>query len=217
MLVSEALRIIHLKYEFNTFYPEDFSEDYELRLALINDKINMWENEDGILWRELYTRVSDRFDDDATYTITDMKVPANKLLSNSCYYEYYSPELIQEQSINDPEAKVFSITGGDVEKTINAKPELANEVFEFYYYKKARTFLLGTENAPEGLIEMSDPYFVIYSVVSELFLDDGDTEKAGVAIQVATQKLEAMKTRNAIVPVFGKIKQQDYTFKGFGN
>jgi len=214
MTITEVLNQIHVKYEFNVEYFDMTNEDQLVRLALVNDKINMWENEDGILWRELFTSVQDRFTDEATYPVEDLILPANRILSDGVYYEYISPELLQEQEKMAPGQHMFTITGGDTEKVINVPAERANEEFSFYYYKKARQYTTGVETEP---LEMADPYFVIYSVVAELFLDDGDTEKAAVAVQIATQKLEGMKSKNAAVPVFVDTKQPDYQFQGFGN
>ncbi len=214
MTITEVMNMIHIKYDFNVEYVEAGSDDYGVRLALVNDKINMWENEDGILWRELFTKITDRFTDEATFPVTDLILPANRILSDGNYYEYISPELLQEQEKMSPGQLMFTITGGDTTKELNVPTERANEEFEFYYYKKALQYVDGTETEA---LEMADPYFAIYAVVSELFLDDGDTEKAGVAMQIATQKLDGMKSKNAAVPVFVDTKQPDYQFRGFGN
>jgi hypothetical protein len=214
MTIQEVLNQIHIKYEFNVEYFDMANEDQKVRLALVNDKINMWENEDGILWRELFVSVQDRFTDEATYPVPDLILPANRIVSDGNYFEYISPELLQEQEKMSPFQKMFTITGGDTEKVINVPADRANEEFRFYYYKKARTYVTGEETEP---IEMADPYFIIYAVVAELFLDDGDTEKSSVATQIATQKLEGMKSKNSAVPVFVDTKQPDYQFKGFGN
>lgn len=214
MTIDEVMKAIHVKYEHNTDYYDSSHEDYKTRLALVNEKINMWENEEGILWRELFTTVTDRFDDNGTYEISDILMPANKILCNGVYYEYLSPELIQEQEKYDLGKNVFTITQEDGVKSLNVRPALANEQFTFNYYRKATTYSTGSETEP---LDMADPYFVVHSVAAELFLDDMDTEKAGVAVQIATQKLEGMKAKNAAVPVFVDTKQEDYTFNGFGN
>ncbi len=214
MTIQEVLNQIHIKYEFNTDFFDMANEDQKVRLALVNDKINMWENENGILWRELYTTVSDTLDSNGSFNLTNFILPANRLEIGSDYYEYISPELLQEQQKFNSNAKVYTVTGGVSDKTLTVYPNPGPVGFSLRYYKKATTYLTGTETTE---LEMSDPYFVIYSVVAELYLDDGDTEKSSVAIQIATQKLEGMKSKNAAVPVFVDTKQPDYQFKGFGN
>lgn len=214
MTILEVLNQIHIKYEFNVEFFDAASEDQQVRLALANDKINMWENEDGILWRELYTTVSDTLDTNSQFALTDFILPANKLEIGSIYYDYLSPELVQEQQIYASSKNIYTVTGGDQDKSITVYPDASGEDFSLRYYKKALQYTDQTATEP---LEMADPYFVIYAVVSELYLDDGDTEKAGVAMQIATQKLEGMKSKNGSVPVFTETKQSDYTFMGFGN
>lgn len=214
MTITEVLQMIHIKYEFNVDYFVPTSEDYLVRLGLVNDKINMWENEDGILWRELFTTVNDTLDVNSSFALTDFILPANRLEIGDEYYEYISPELLQEQQKMSSGMNVFTITGGDADKSLTVYPAVGAQPFSLRYYAKARTYTTGLETEP---LHMADPYFAIYAVVSELYLDDGDTEKAGVAMQIATQKLDGMKSKNAAVPVFVDTKQPDYEFKGFGN
>lgn len=213
MLIADILKAIHIKYEFNVEYFDETSEDCQVRLALVNDKINMWENEDGILWRELFVTVNDTLDSNGEFDLTDFILPANDLVIGDERYEYISPELLQANQYNEA-GNVFTITGGDGEKKLSVYPNPGFANFSLRYYKKARTY---TSTTDLNHVEMADPYFIVNAVVSELFLDDGDTEKAGVAIQIATQKLDAMKTKNATVPVFVDTKQADYNFNGFGN
>ena len=87
MTITEVLNQIHVKYEFNVEYFDMTNEDQLVRLALVNDKINMWENEDGILWRELFTSVQDRFTDEATYPVEDLILPAGTHFYNHRYQD----------------------------------------------------------------------------------------------------------------------------------
>lgn len=214
MLIAEIMNIIHVKYEFNKDYFDATSEEYGLRLMLANDKINMWENEDGILWKELYTTSTGTLDGSGEASITDFKLPANKLQIGDDYYNYVSPELVQEAMIQRQTDKIFTVEGGDEAQTLRVFPNTGVIDYSLQYYKKAHVYTDGTDTTP---IEMSDPYFIVNMVVGDLYLDDGDTEKASVVTQIGTQKLEAMVSRNAALPPFHDNKQPDYSFRGFGN
>lgn len=212
MTITECLQAIERRYEHGTDYYDATSEDFLLRLGLVNDKINMWEREAGMLWRELYTSTTDTLDANGEAVITNLHMPSGKLVIGDDYYEYLSPELIQE-SVRYETKDLFTILGGNMTRKVKVYPNPGAVAFTLPYYKTATTFTAGTDTAA---IEMSDPYFIVHMVCSDLFMDDGDQDRASIEIQIASEKMGAMRIQNEAVPPFTNAKQEDYKFSGFG-
>jgi hypothetical protein len=59
---------------------------------------------------------------------------------------------------------------------------------------------------------MADPMFAVFYALSELKKDEGDTS----ALSIATQKLEAMKTKNIMPSFYQDTSLRNRTEDGFG-
>lgn len=214
MTITECLQTIQRRYEFSTDYYHPDSEDFMLRLGLVNDAINIWANENGTQWRELVTSTGGTLNIDGEVEIPDLFMPTGKLQIGKEYYEYVTPEQIQECLHLDKGRLVYTVLGGEGHKVVKAFPNPGAVSFMFPYYKRAITFTSGADTAD---IEMSDPYFIIHTVVSDLFMDDGDNLRANVESQKANGKIDSMRLSNDSYPAFTDAKQPDYNFFGFGN
>lgn len=214
MTITECLKSIERRYEHSTDYYDATSEDFLLRMGLANDKINMWEREAGSLWRELYTSSTGTLDADGEDLITDLHMPSGKIVVDGSYYDYLSPELVQESQRIEPTTKIYTILGGQMSRTVKVYPNPGAVAYSMPYFKAAHQY---TDGADTTEIEMSDPYFIVHSVCGDLFMDDGDQDRASIEIQIAAEKMSAMRMQNESVPVHTDQYTKDYEFNGFGN
>jgi len=207
MTILNALKEVYKIYEKADETPDVTSEDFKVRLAYANNSISKWENLEGIEWKELFGTIEDTLVDGEFETPSDFKRPAGSLWIDGAEYNYVRPERVKMEVENDDSKQIYTITGGK----IKVYPVISDD-FTLDYRKKAVTYSIGNE---ETEIEMSDPYYLINDVVAQLYLDDDDTQLAGVFLQIATQKLEAMKLANETSPFYQE-EESDNNFYGFG-
>lgn len=203
-----------------------------MRTALLNAAINAWENEYGVFWRELFTTLTDAADGDKTVNSSDLtySTPTDfKFLggyvetidSNSIRTKYgvVQPEkaiLKQGQTVTLEEGHVYVTGNKSAGYTINFSSQpTAGDTIDYPYYKLATSLSTGSD-----VIEMSDPYFAVYFVLSKLHEQDGEGDRAEFAMSQAIAKLDTMKTLNAQLPHY-QLNQVDdsvliRTSQGFG-
>jgi hypothetical protein len=218
MTLTEVLQEIHVLIEKDTDYPTASEEDYLVRLALVNSAIRIWENEEGILWNELFASLADASDGDDTTEVgvssydcpTDFKFPLGYLRigTTPTFYNLMKLENIQIHD-GDTSSQYWYITG-NANSTyvyhINPTPTSVDTI-QFEYYKTATLMEDG-----DDVIEMSDPQFVVYWVVGELMKEE-DPGLAADYRQIALAKLRGMKTRN-IMPASWQDNQIDDFYQG---
>ncbi len=213
MTITECLRAVERRYEHGTDYYDSSTEDFMLRLGLANDKINMWENESGMLWRELYSSATVTLDANGEAEIIDLHMPAGKVSLNGKLYPYMGPELIQEATYHTPSRELYTILNGDGHRTVKVHPNPGAAEITLPYYKNAHTYIDGDDTTA---IEMADPYFIVHMVCSDLFMDDGDQDRASIEIQIGSEKLASMRMRNETAPPHTDEYADDYDFIGLG-
>lgn len=218
---------IHYMYEGDSEVPTSSDEDYILRRGLINAGINRWENENGILWNELWVKVADASDGDKTTDgtsssfdcPTDFKFPGGYVRiqdsdGNETYYSVVKQEKLQMYT--DSNKKVCYFTGNPSSgydlNFLSAPPA---GTLNYEYYKTAEQM-----DAATDVPEMSDPYFLVYFVISRLFEMDGQTSNSMKAFQEAEARLIQMKTRNMQSAWYQDSRVEDKDFadgvQGFG-
>lgn len=212
MTLQEVMNSIHARYEMNDNFYVPGDVDFETRLILVNLKVSLWAGEPGVLWRELFRSASGDLVAGKAYLPSDFHSLSGKLQLGSLYYEFVSPEFFQE-SIRFGGRCVFTILYDDGGAYLQT-PGGENSSFSFPYYKKASQY---TSADLEKHLEMSEPMFVVHSVVGDLYLDDRDSDKASVEFQVAGSLMEAMKYRNNNVSIFGSRRMPNFNDRGFGN
>lgn len=218
MLISTAIQQVHLISQGNTDYPSSGEDDYSLSLALLNNAINIWENQEGIDWAELFntetgTITSGDFDISLS---SNFKRPAGQLKIGGLLYNFNSPNEQHLTQQIDSSYKHFTVTGIQGSKVLNIYPTPGSDIdgatFYLPKYRFATTYSTGVET---DHIDMSDPYFAIHYAIGQIKLED-DPTGAGVHQQIANQKLSAMRIANDSKPIGSIENNHDLTYSGFG-
>ena len=217
--LTQAISYINSLYEIDSTPPSSGEEDYEVWKDLLNVAINIWENEEGVLWKELFVKLEDAADGDKetdgtnSYTLpTDFKLPQSGYVwigsgTNKQAYKVLKIEEIQVQENNSDRWCYFKL-GGTPSLEFNPNLTMSTgETISYEYYKNADSVSDGTDE-----FEMSDPMFAVYYVVSELKREEGDNSPA----IIASQKMEAMKARNEGASLYQEDSVINNTDIGFG-
>jgi hypothetical protein len=217
--LDQAISYINTLFEGDSTAPTSGEEDYTVWTGLLNIAINIWENEEGMLWRPLFIRLADSADGDKTTNDGDHSyaLPALFQFPASGYvwlgagnqktpYKVMPIEKVQLLENDGGHWCYFTPT------TLEFNPNLtigAGSTISYNFYKYATKLATGSST-----FEMTDPFFAIYYALSELKKDEGDTS----ALTIATQKLEAMKTRNTMPSWYEDNYMDDVNNDaGFGN
>lgn len=217
--VGDAIEYLNSLLELDSDPPGSGEEDFTVWLSLLNVGVNLWENEEGILWRELYTKLADASTGDkTTTTATSYDVPDDFVFPNSAYvwlgtgtnktaYKVIKQEDVQLYENNTERWCYFLM---DPTPSLEFNPNLtieSGQTISYNYYKSATK--LTTENST---FEMSDPMFAVYYALSELTKEEGNSG----SLTIATQKLEGMKTKNNLTAEFQSNTAFNITEDGFG-
>ena len=194
MTISEAQNRIQALLEGDTDAPEEGSEDWDTRLALINDAIEEWGSQADVKWQELYSvdtsktgngvltsfDLPDDFDhsvgnvallDDGKYTQVNT-IPSSEahlLLGNVSDQRAY----IQGNQL------VFTIAPGDG-VTINIP-----------YYRKPTEL-----TDADDVIPMSKPRFVVYWTTAYIGQQSDDYARFNADMAKADDLMQQMKIDN---------------------
>jgi len=216
--LSDAISFINTLYESDSTAPSSGDEDYTVWTALINVAIGIWENEEGVLWDELFVKLDDASDGDKTASAGDYSYdcPSDFVFPSSSYvwigdntnktpYKVIKQTELQLYENNSGNWCYF-IRGSSPTLEFNPNCTVLAGTIRYNYYKYATKMTAGTD-----VFEMTDPMFVVYYVLSELKKDEGDT----TAGAIASQKLEAMRVKNTMVGEFQDNSLQNETEPGF--
>jgi len=219
--LDSAIDYINTLYESDSTAPSSGDEDYAVWTALLNIAVNLWENEEGMLWNELFVKLADASDGDKTtsagdtsYDVpSDFRFPASGYVwlgsgTSKTAYKVIKQEEIQLYENTTSNWCYFLMDGSP---TLEFNPNLTitgGYTISYNYYKNATKLTTGSDT-----FEMSDPMFAVYYVLSELRRDEGDALSASIA----TQKLEGMKTRNVMPTWFQSDNLMNKTDAGFGS
>jgi hypothetical protein len=194
--LTNAISKLNTLYNGSSTPPSSGEEDYIVWTDLLNIGINIWENEEGIVWKELFIQLKDAADGDKTTDgTTSYTLPTLFKFPNSAYVWIgsganklpYKVIKIQDKQLYENNGErwcYFTPT------TLEFNPNLTldtGSTISYNFYKKATALSSGSDT-----FEMSDPMFSVYYALSELKKEEGDS----TASAIATQKLEAMKTLN---------------------
>lgn len=217
--LSDAISYINALYEVDSTSPVSGEEDYTVQTALLNVAKNLWENEEGVLWEELFVKLVNAADGDKTtdatnsYTCpTDFVFPASAYVwvgsgTSKTPYKVIKIEELQLWE-NDTSNWCYFVRGAS--PTLEFNPNLTmttGDTISYNYYKYASKLTTGTDK-----LEMSDPMSAVMFVVGELKKEEGDSS----ALQTFTQKIEAMKTKNHMPTWFQDNSLLDPTETGLG-
>lgn len=197
--LTQAIAKLNALYEGDSTPPASGEEDFLVWTELLNAGINLWEFEEGMLWKELYVKLADAPDGDKTTDGgTSYDCPALFQFPSSGYvwlgtgtnktaYKVIPQEDVQLYENNSSRWCYFL---QDTSPTLEFNPNLqiqSGQTISYNYYKYASAVSAGADT-----FEMADPMFAVYYALSELKKEEGDT----TALPIAQQKMEAMKTRN---------------------
>lgn len=218
--LDQAVTFLNTLLELDPDAPVSGDEDYTVWASLLNSAINIWENEDGILWKELFVKLADAPDGTkTTTTATSYSVPSLFRFPNSAYvwlgsgtnktaYKVIRQEEIQLYENDSTGNWCYFLMDGS--PTLEFNPNLSissGQTISYNYYKYATALTTGSDT-----FEMNDPMFAVYYALAHLTKEEGNQ----LALSISTQKLEAMKTRNIVVPEFADNSIHDPTDIGFG-
>ena len=218
--LDDAIEYINSLYESDSQPPASGDEDFIVWTSLINIAINLWENEEGLLWKELFVKLTDAVDGDKIATAGDYSydVPTNFRFPASGYVwlgtgtNKTAYKVVKQEDLvlyeNDSGNWCYFLM--DTTPTLEFNPNCTlttGQTISYNYYKKATKLTTGAST-----FEMSDPMFAVYYVLSELKKEEGDA----TAGQIASQKLEGMKTKNTMPANWQDNSLLNSLGKGFG-
>lgn len=200
MTPVEVLQEVHRKYEAGSVqYPDSSSEDHVLRNSYLDDGLEAWENEALVdaPWSELITEFSDTADGtgsddlpaDFLSTLRHGESSEELRAGNTVYSEVTPGNgiLAKKENSSNP---VFWIAGGK----IKTQPAMATgTAFTLPYVKKATRYPVGTETTD---LQMSRPKFLVYFILSQLFLKDRNSMGFQANQQLALDEMMKMKLAN---------------------
>lgn len=217
--LTNAISKLNTLYNGSSTPPSSGEEDYIVWSDLINIAINIWEDEEGMLWRQLFVKLADAPDGDKTTDGTNSyDCPSLFKFPNSAYvWIGTGTNKTPYKVIKQEDVQLHENDGGnwcyflmDTTPTLEFNPNLTMDTgstISYSYYKKASAVSSGSDT-----FEMGDPMFCVYYALSELKKEEGDTS----ALTIANQKLEAMRTQNFMVSEFEANTTNNPTGTGFG-
>ena len=218
--LDDAIEYLNTLYEADETPPTSDQEDYAVWTSLFNIAANLWENEEGVLWKELFVKLADAANGDKTVTADDFSyaLPADFRFPASGYvWLGTAPNATAYKVIKQEEVQLYENDTGnwcyflmDTTPTLEFNPQLnltTGDTISYMYYKNATKLTTGTDT-----FEMSDPMFMIYYALAELKKEEGDLS----AQAIASQKLEAMKTRNIMPAPYQMNRFENLVEAGFG-
>lgn len=204
--------------------PTSGDDDYTLATRYANAAINMWFREGGMLWNELWVKLTDAAtgdkttsDGDLSYDCpTDMHFPGGyvRLVDAAGISKYYSVITPQKsQLLDDTSDNVCWFTGNpDTGYDLNflTDPD-GTYTISYEYYKQPVTL-----SATSDVAEMSDPYFIVWFLVWRLYKNDGQMDDANEAKDIMLGKLSQMKDQNIMPAWYQDNRIEDRSFDSGG-
>jgi hypothetical protein len=217
---EDAIEYLNSLLELDDDVPSSGDEDFTVWLSLLNIGVNLWESEEGVLWRELFVKLADAATGDKTATAgdysyatpTDFVFPTSGYVwigtgTNKTAFKVVKQEDIQLYE-NNSDNWCYFLMDGTPTLEFNPNCNVPNGTISYNYYKNATRLTAGAST-----FEMSDPLFAVYYALSELTKEEGNQG----ALSIASQKMEGMKTRNIIPSYFQEDSFLTSPGEGFGN
>lgn len=217
---------LHALYQGDTNTPTSSEDDYTYRTSLLKAAINDWNAEKGIQWAELAIWNTDSQTQSTDGTTkqfncyTDFAYPGGYVLlkdanNNYTYYDVIPPQ--KAQLYKNEAQKVCWFTGNaKIGFKLNfLSAPATGYTIDYPYYK---TPFIPSSGA--HIIEMADPWFAVYTALAKLHEQDGEGDRAILALQKANNAMGNMRIRNDFPIWFQDHATDDRDFvrgvKGFG-
>jgi len=218
--LNDFIQLLNTLYNSSSTEPASGEEDYTVWTDLANIAVSMWENEEGVMWNELFVKLADAATGDKTtgasdysYAVpTDFRFPASGYVWIGSGQSKTPLKVLKQEELqlheNDTEHWCYFLMDGS--PTLELNPNLtitAGYTISYNYYKKASKLSSGSDT-----FEMNDPMFAVYFALAELKKEEGNSYE----VQIAQQKLESMKTRNIMPAWYQDDSFTNKTRSGFG-
>lgn len=203
---------LHSLYQGDIDTPTSGDDEWQDRFRKLKTAIREWAGEKGIVWGELWKLLSDAADGGKTVLTatlaydcpTDFDFPGAWVKTGSAaggwaYWDVVSPERAQSFGNASMQCVFFTGNQSDGMQVNFMKQPTVGDTIEYPYYKKAD--VPDADDDGTFVIEMSDPMFAIYFVLSQMHEIDGEGDRAVKAIRQAQAKMDGMRTRN-VMPAF---------------
>lgn len=211
--LDQLQQSIHKTYDGNVDYYESDDDQYVMRTGFIHDAIEVWENEEGVDWKELFANLSDAADGDKT-TIADtteydapsdfIRVSSYVKVSNAgsdIYYTYTSNNSVMSRQQHG-DTNYFYVTGNQStghKINLSSAPE-AGSTISYSYYKTA-----SKPTSTTAKIEMSKPFFVVFYTLARLYELDSRMNLVSYYDQKASSLMGEMYIANEAHPYDGDV------------
>jgi hypothetical protein len=196
--LDDFVEYVNTLYNASSTPPVSGEEDYTVWTNLANIAVSIWENEEGMLWNELFVKLEDAADgdkatssDESSYVVpSDFKFPA----SGYVWIDSEAYQVIKQSDVqlfeDDTNPWCYFLMDGTPTLEFNPNLSLPAGTLSYNYYKNANKLTTGAST-----FDMSDPMFAVYYVLAELKKEEGNSGE----LTLASQKLTAMKTRNDMI------------------
>jgi len=199
MTITQAQDRIQALLEGDTSTPVEGDEDWDARLALINDAIEEWAGLADVKWQELYTTNSSNTGDGTT---TSFALPAN--------FDHFTGNVVLSstdgytQVPQIPVSKAHTMLGNITDQrcylqgsnlVFTIAPDSGTTII-IPYYKKATAL-----TAAADVIPMSKPRFVVYWATAFIGQQSDDYARFNADMQRADNLLSEMKIDNETLGV----------------
>ena len=215
--LTNAISHINTLMELDSDPPTSGDEDYTVWMNLLNIAINLWEKEEGVLWKELFVDLTDAATGDKTTGAADYSyaLPTDFKFPNSAYvWLGTGVQKVALKVINIADKQLYENNSDKwcyfTKSTLRINPNItieAGSTISYSYYKWASALTTGTDT-----FEMSDPMFAVYYAVAQLSREEGNAEY----LNISTQKLEGMKTQNESTALHQENSTISPVGEGFG-
>lgn len=226
MTLNQFQQYLHALYQGDSNTPESGDDDFTYRTSLLVSSIHDWDNEPGIFWAELWKMNSTAQTQTTngvatTFTAsTDFRFPGGfvRLVNSSGNSTFYKVKRAQEiELLRNQTEEVCWFTGNEKDGfTLNFLSAPATGLtVDYPYYKKPYEPSTGSH-----VIEMADPWFALYTALAKLHEQDGEGDRALLALQKANSRMANMRIRNELPVWFQENSIPDRNFStgsgGFG-
>jgi hypothetical protein len=207
---SEIIDLVYSLYEGDQDTWASTSDEYLTARRYAKAAILRWEYESGVLWPQLYKRLSSASDGDKTtsvgdYTYTcpaDMRLPPkgddktpDYVWIDSLPFVVYP--LSKVQQLKNSQGNWCYFTGNQKDGfTLNFNPNitLPAGTLTYDYYKQATYY-----TTPTSTTEMENPMYIVHYVLSRFYKNDGLTGESTQEMQLAEQMVEQMKENTFVI------------------
>ena len=202
MTLDQFQSTLHALYQGDTNTPTSSEDDYTYRTSLLGSAIDDWNDEKGIQWAELAKWNTDgqtQTTDGVTVKFacySDFAYPGGYVLLKDANGTYAKYDVIPPQKAQLYKGKTdtkcwFSGNDKDTRYLNFVSAPASGYTIEYPYYKSPFKPTTGSH-----VIEMQKPMFAVYTSLAKLHEQDGEGDRALLALQKANNAMAGMRINN---------------------